>query len=232
MGTNQLIRITEPAAWKSEFIYDGRMRRRIRREHTWFSGAWQQTNEIRYVYDGNLAMEERGTNNAPLVKYIRGLDLSGTLQGAGGIGGLLVRFEPAARTAQTAFYHADGSGNITCLINTNQLIVAKYLYDPYGNILSMSGPLAMANLYRFSSKEHHLNSSLLYFGFRFYDPALQRFLNQDPIGEAGGLNLYGFVGNGPLSAVDPYGLVWFDDFVGCAKLVQLMFPNNATNIKK
>jgi hypothetical protein len=41
---------------------------------------------------------------------------------------------------------------------------------------------------------------------RFYEPSLQRWLNRDPIGELGGINLYGFVGNNPMSFVDPYGL--------------------------
>ncbi len=43
-------------------------------------------------------------------------------------------------------------------------------------------------------------------GLRFYDPSLQRWINQDPIGEAGGINLYGFVGNDPVNRVDPWGL--------------------------
>ncbi len=43
-------------------------------------------------------------------------------------------------------------------------------------------------------------------GLRFYDPSLQRWINQDTIGEAGGINLYGFVGNDPVNRVDPWGL--------------------------
>jgi len=39
-----------------------------------------------------------------------------------------------------------------------------------------------------------------------YDPTIQRFIQMDPIGEAGGINLYGFVGNNPISFVDPFGL--------------------------
>ena len=70
----------------------------------------------------------------------------------------------------TAYYHADGNGNITCLINANQTIVAHYLYDPYGNILSQSGPLADANLYRFSSKEFHAASGLVYYLYRLLRP--------------------------------------------------------------
>src|SRR5208283_1582939 len=85
-----------------------------------------------------------------VITYTRGRDLSGSLHGAGGIGGLLARTDGGQSIASLpsahAFYHADANGNITCLINTNQAIVAKYEYDPFGNILSQSGSLADANL--------------------------------------------------------------------------------------
>jgi RHS repeat-associated protein len=146
----------------------------------------------------------------PLVSYTRGKDLSGGFQGAGGIGGLLGRTDNAALSAQQStaqvYYHADGVGNVTALINTNQYLVAKYLYDPFGSILSRSGPLADANVYRFSSKEFHAATGLSYYLYRFYDPSLQRWLNRDPIGEAGGMDFYTYVGNSPLKYVDPYGL--------------------------
>jgi RHS repeat-associated protein len=71
----------------------------------------------------------------------------------------------------------------------------------------MWGTLAAGNTYRFSGKEYDLHSGLYYFGYRFYDPNLQRWLNSDPIGERGGLNLYGFVGNNPINDVDQLGLL-------------------------
>ena len=200
---NQLIRVTLTNAWKSEFTYDGRMRRRVTREFTWQYGKFIQTNEMRYVYDGNLVVQERDINNLPQVTYTRGKDLSGGLQGAGGIGGLLARRDRA--TAQTAFYHADGNGNVTALINAAQCIAAKYLYDPYGNLLSKSGLMADINGYRFSTKEYHVNSGLIYYGFRFYDPNAQRWLNRDPLREAGGVNLYEYVHNHPVGFVDISG---------------------------
>jgi RHS repeat-associated protein len=153
-------------------------------------------------------IQERDTNNTPLVSYTRGLDLSGSLEGAGGIGGLLARSSGYSSGSWTshAYYHADGNGNITTLIDSSQSVVANYRYDPFGNTLLQSGTLADANVYRFSSKEVHTNSAMYYYGYRFYDPVFQRWINRDPIQEWGGMNLYAFVGNQPLRLVDPYGL--------------------------
>src|SRR6266481_3746895 len=49
---NQLIRVTVTNTWKSEFTYDGKMRRRIRKEFTWQNSNWAQTAEVHYIYDG------------------------------------------------------------------------------------------------------------------------------------------------------------------------------------
>ncbi len=217
---NQLIRIMATNAWKSEFTYDGRMRMRIRKEYNWQSSAWIRTNEVHYIYDGMLVIQERDANNVSRVSYTRGNDLSGTLEGAGGIGGLLARTDNAQLRAgiysANAYYHCDGNGNITMLVNAFQFPVAKYNYDPYGNCTAYAGPLAEANVYRFSSKEFHAQSGLSYYGYRFYSPVLQRWLNRDPVQEVGGLNLYSFVRNDPLDRFD--GVGWADAdfcFLGC-----------------
>src|SRR5204862_67490 len=62
------------------------------------------------------------------------------------------------------------------------------------------------NVYRFSSKEFHLNSGMYYYLYRFYDPNLQRWINRDPIEERGGINLFGFAANDPTDRCDPFGL--------------------------
>jgi RHS repeat-associated protein len=203
---NQLIAVTATNSWRSEFVYDGLGRRRVRVEKVWQNSQWTTSAEVRYVYDHMLVLQERDQNNIPQVSYTRGVDLSGSLQRAGGIGGLLARTEPLAFSLQHSYFHADAVGNITCLVNGQQVVVARYLYDPFGNLLSLSGPLAEANLYRFASKELHPNSGLIYFGFRYYGPNLQRWLNADPLEEEGGINLYLYAGNGPVSGLDPWGL--------------------------
>jgi RHS repeat-associated protein len=166
------------------------------------------------VADGMLMTQERhyagiGSDRGPVrtVTYTRGADLSGSRQGAGGVGGLLARSEWSITSPQpsTSYYLSDAGGNITALVDTNGALVADYTYDPFGNVIRRGGTLAEQNTVRYSSKDYHARSGLYYYGFRFYDPNLQRWLNEDPIGEAGGVNLYRFVGNSPLNAVDTYG---------------------------
>jgi RHS repeat-associated protein len=189
------------------------MRRRVRWESIWDGSKWVTNQTVRYVYDGMLVIQERDANNLPTVTYTRGLDLSGSFEGAGGIGGLLARVDHGllaiGDSRASAYYHADGNGNVTMLISMQQLAVAKYLYDPFGNTLSLSGPLAEANTYRFSSKELHTASGLVYYGYRFYDPNLQRWPNRDPIEELGGKNLYTFGANDSVDFVDSDGLQLF-----------------------
>ncbi len=198
---NQLTNVFVAGAWRSDFLYDGLGRRRITRDYSWSGSAWTQTNEIHYVYDGNLVVQERNGSNVVQVTYTRGTDLSGTIQGAGGIGGLLARTDSSGST----FYHADGNGNVTSLTDANENVVARYLYDPFGKLLGLWGTLANANAYRFSSKEFHQNSGLVYYLYRFYDANLQRWPNRDPIGELGGLNLYTILGNSVPNKVDLFG---------------------------
>ncbi|MGA2662960.1 MAG: RHS repeat-associated core domain-containing protein, partial [Verrucomicrobiota bacterium] len=193
-------------AWKSEFVYDGLGRRRIVRDYGWQGSQWVKTNETRYLYDRFLVLQERDSNNAVQVTYTRGLDLSGTLQYAGGIGGLLGRTDGNGST----FYHSDGAGNVTGLIDANENMAARYLYGPFGRVTAQWGALASSNAMQFSSMPRHANSGMSLYPFRAYDPSIQRWTSRDPIGEAGGVDLYGFVGNSPLNRIDPFGLAYGD----------------------
>ena len=207
---NRLIRYEEQEKIQHRYTYDGFNRMRQRTTSVWEPGrsTWQMIANTQFIYDGMSVVQERDALNGgtPQVTYTRGLDLSSSLGGAGGIGGMLAYTDHSTGTDLTAYYHADGNGNITAMINGAGRVVARYHYDPYGNMLGMSGPLALDNRYRYSSKEAQPGVDIYNYGYRFYDPSLQRWINQDPIGEAGGINLYGFVGNDPVNRVDPWGL--------------------------
>jgi RHS repeat-associated protein len=156
----------------------------------------------KYIYDAwNLVAEVDGANN--LVRsYIWGNDLSGSLQGAGGVGGLLA-VKPLSGAAHFAAY--DGNGNVSALVDgSTGSISAQYEYGPFGELIRASGPMA-ANPLRFSTKYADDETDFIYYGYRFYNPSTGRWPNRDPIGEKGGLNLYVFAHNTPINAFDPDG---------------------------
>jgi len=210
---NQLVSVEQASSWKLEYTYNGRQRLRIVKDYEYSGGGYTLRSETRYLYDGMLLLQERNSSGHPTVTYTRGRDLSGTFEGAGGIGGLLTRSTHATSSPYQpnshAFYQADGNGNVTYLLRSDGTSYAAYKYDPFGRTLSSAGTLASGNLLRFSSKLWSQSSSgstgLYYYGYRFYDPTSQRWPNRDPIGERGGLNLYGFVGSNPIGKYDPLG---------------------------
>lgn len=225
--------------WKVDFFYDARSRLRKRTEQTWTGSGWSSPVITQYVYDGLLVVQERngGAGGAPLVTYTRGPDFSGAVEGAGGIGGLLARTTgySSGTGAWTShqYYHADGNGNVTYLMTSGQALAASYRYDPFGRTITSSGTSSSANTYRFSSKEIHTFNGYYYYGYRFYDPLSQRWLNRDPKHDLGfseivdlaaarqyrrspGMRrnfdpLYSFAFNQPTLRFDPFGL----DSPGC-----------------
>ena len=321
-------------ALATTFAYDGRSRLRTRAEFRGDGSQWVLQSVVDYIYDGMRVIQERDGDNNPQVSYTRGTDLSGSMEGAGGIGGLLARsdgysccgtsltvsitnassvinmlvwiysaagtnvdgvvvwagtssdftftatagveytiygtdtiyhglglldvFTPTLdhRTVELSsenpeifasstsggelcgppgtwpchnYYFADGNGNITTLLDDSQNVSASYRYDPFGYTIGKDGPLADANVYRFSSKEILSNSGMYSYLYRSYDSSLQRWMNRDPLGELGfhtmdgfdmryasvmvprwlqrsGLNAYTYIRNSPGNSWDPFGL--------------------------
>lgn len=70
--------------------------------------------------------------------------------------------------------------------------------------------------HRFSTKYTDDKTGLVYYGYRYYNPEVGRWLSRDPIGERGGLNVYVYVHNGTVNRVDPLGL-WEWPWTGCCK---------------
>ncbi len=206
---------------KLEFTYDSAGRRIRKQVFTWnlSLGTWTLAADTRFLYDGwNLLAEftlPLGTSNLSLLRsYAWGLDLSGSSQGAGGVGGLLSvstfalsnlpTFPPPASTFLPAF---DGNGNVLALVDAaSGTRVADYEYGPFGEVVKSAGPAAAANPFGFSTKYTDSETGLLYYGFRYYNASTGRWLSRDPIEERGGVNLYGMVGNDSVDYVDFLGL--------------------------
>lgn len=88
--------------------------------------------------------------------------------------------------------------------------MASYDYDPYGKptstrVFEWAGGSPRAD-YRYAGLFYHAPSGLYLTHYRVYDPITARWLSRDPIGETGGINLYGYVDGNPISFTDPLGL--------------------------
>jgi RHS repeat-associated protein len=108
-----------------------------------------------------------------------GLDLSGTLQGAGGAGGLLA----VGIDGQLYFPLYDNNGNVTEYVDVSGAVRARYGYSPFGGTTAQSGDLADMFRFRFSTKYCDAETGLYYYGYRFYAPDLGRWVSRDPMGE-------------------------------------------------
>jgi RHS repeat-associated protein len=159
----------------------------------------------------NLQAKESSGMQWTVTRHTWGEDLSGSLQGAGGIGGLLsstVDGSPTKNKEQrtTNGFHYDSNGNVILLTNAKAQETARYSYDAFGKTLTATGPAAEQNRYQFSTKPVEEKSGLVYYGYRWYDPLTGRWPSRDPIGERGGVNLFAFVGNGSVGKTDRLGL--------------------------
>ena len=186
---------------------DSQGRRYSKIVSNWNGSAWTRALHEAYFYDAwNLLGVLNGTNNTMVKAFLWGLDMSGSLHGAGGVSGLIA-FASRQAPVGTHFVAYDGNGNVAALVDgSGGSLTARYEYDPFGQTIRSSGSAAALNPLRFSSKHADDETDLAYYGYRYLSPNMGRWLSRDPIGERGGRNLYGFVANNSISRVDPLGL--------------------------
>src|SRR5260370_35027827 len=102
-----------------------------------------------------------------------GQDLGGTMDKAGGVGGLLMLVEHGSGSATTNHVAAyDGNGNVAALIKSDTTLSARYEYNPFGGLIRSTVPLAKGNPFRSSTKFWDEESGLINYGYRYYSPLL------------------------------------------------------------
>jgi RHS repeat-associated protein len=212
---NRLLTMTSHASGPSgsrvslTFAYDHQSRRISKVVSNWTGSAWMKVKHERFIYDGWNLIAILDSQSSLLSRFAWGSDLSGSLQSAGGVGGLLF----LATSGTTAFAGSDGNGNVATLVSaTTGTSVAQYEYDPFGRVLRATGPMALTNPFRFSTKWQDDETGLNYYGYRYYDAQTGRWWGRDPIEEQGGRNVYAFVENELPNLVDIVGLAGLEFF--------------------
>jgi len=189
------------------FKYDYLGRRIRKTVANWSGSAYVIAVDRKFIYDGwNLIAEYDALTTFTLARtFVWGLDISRTLEDAGGVHGLLmINDYGTSQNYQTVY---DGNGNILGLVQRSTgALVAQYEYSPYGELIRSSGSYANSNPFRFSTKYTDNETGLVYYGRRYYDPKTGRWLGRDPKEELGGLHLYAFVRNNPANRWDYLGM--------------------------
>ena len=207
---------TPQGSWRRvEWQYDALGRRIRQTTSTWLmqSNLWVVAEDLKFLSDpllfGRHVVDLNASNNVPVRTYVWGLDLSETMDGAGGVGGLLwvTLHTGSGPAAGTHFAAYDGNGNVVALSAASDgSETARYEYGPFGEPIRLSGPAAAQNPFRFSTKRTCNTTDLVLYEYRGYSPALERWVNRDHLGEQGGQNLYCGLLNDPNNYVDVLGL--------------------------
>ena len=114
--------------------------------------------------------------------------------------------ETFSRTDASGARHllTDALGSTLALTDGTGAVQTRYSYEAYGKT-TVSGT-ASSNSFEYTGREND-NTGLYFYRARYYNPGLQRFVSEDPIGLAGGPNVYAYVGGNPLTFTDPLGLM-------------------------
>ena len=114
--------------------------------------------------------------NKPPPDFVWGSDLSGSIQGAGGVGGLLFITICHSAIGYSDSRCYDGNGNVMALVSmSGGTNCAAYEYGPFGEVIRATGPMAKANPFRFSTKYQDDETDLLYYGYRYYNASTGRW---------------------------------------------------------
>ncbi|WP_416199582.1 MAG: RHS repeat protein [Pseudomonas helleri] len=174
-----------------------------------------------YVYDGGgqrvrkvRRAKTRGGEHISEVRYLPGLEIRSRTSGEQ----LHVVLAQAGRNAVRLLNRENGQhqyrysvndhlGSSTLELDQNGELLSQESYYPYGGTAWWAAKSALEARYkvvRYSGKERDA-TGLYYYGFRYYAPWLQRWINPDPAGDVDGLNVFCMVRNNPVSCSDTDG---------------------------
>ena len=179
---NRLTEAKESDQTVAEYAYDYQGRR---------IAKTVDSNTTKYCYDGDQVIAEY-ENGALVRKFIYGPGIDEP-----------ICMIDVAHSNDVYYYHFDGLGSVVALSDVNSEIVETYSYDVFGEPNTTS---TIGNPYYFTGRRYDTETDLYYYRARYYDHVTGRFLQVDPLGYEDSMNLYSYVGNNPVSWLDPLGL--------------------------
>lgn len=186
----RLTHITYPNKQKVRYIYDAFSRLIAKETFTPIPDDWHKQNRQLFLYDHDREIGACDIHGNITQLKVLGLGIKGDI-------GAAIALEIDNQTY--APLH-DFNGNIIALTTPSGALAQSYHLTAFGTDTTPS-PISP---WRFCSKR--TDTALVYFGQRFYDPTLKRWLTPDPSGFTDGPNLYTYVLNSPLNRLDLFGL--------------------------
>ncbi len=154
------------------------------------------------VEDGHV-LADVGADGGPLRVYVR----------TEGVDGWLGFVDLTGAAPRGRWFVADAVGSVRAVVDDGGGMIERYDCDAWGRVLRVEGAdgvprarSAIGNRILWQGREWFPDAGLHFFRERWYDPVVGRWVSEDPIGLAGGLNLYEFCGGDPVNGRDPFGL--------------------------
>lgn len=214
-------RLLEFGGYLLEYDLDGNLTRKLKPGVSDERFAWNSLGELEamwrvggdstaYGYDG-MGRRVRKTRNGMTTKYVYDAQhVIAETDGAGNVTRDYTYYAGVDRphsmrvNGQRYYYVADKEGNVRGLVDSAGQVSNRYAYTPFG-ALQYSAE-SVENPFRFAGREWDAESRTYHNRARTYDPELQRFVSEDPLGLEGGINKYVYAGNDPVNRRDPSGL--------------------------
>jgi RHS repeat-associated protein len=185
---NRLKQAVQNGGVTVNYSYDA-LGRRIQRNDS--NGA-----TIKFVYDGADVVRDLNTDLSTAADYLNGPGIDNKVRQT--VAGTISYFIQDHLGTTLGFTDASGS------------VSSSLVYDSFGNLTSGSA----STRYTYTAREIDSGTGLIYYRARWYDPQVGRFVQEDPLGLAEGINFYSYVKNDPIRFMDPEGLARCNRLLG------------------